>query len=423
LSDAKASDDALRLPRGFHDTSRQELDVERFVIDAFVRRGCQIGCSRLRTSPVGHAATFLHGVHTAGEKVFAFEDRAGRPLMLTPDSTPGLLRWYLSQGLTGPRRLFFQSPLFRYRRQKYRNFQQIGFTLINEHYRKLDDVDEGALLLARTALRTIVNDLGLRFTMRVTDFGVWHDCLHQIGLSKSQILELQNALRSMSLAEREAWVSAQISAGPGRNKFLALLRCNGPISDCLRDADLRPALQRAAGFAERCAKGFDIPVELSFSDFHSSELQDGISFQFFTLEGKRFADGGCYGLYASNFDARITSLKSFATGIEFFQSADLRLPHSAHPDKLIVIEADAAPEFTRCLSDAVLSAGLPVVQRAVPTRISRALQKYADEFRWLIVAGRMEEESEVLSVRDLKRMTTTQVACSDLVNWLKSQTN
>ena len=69
------------------------------------------------------------------KEMYTFDDRGGDSITLRPESTAGVCRALVSNGLTQslPQKVFYAGPMFRYERPqkgRYRQFHQIGAELI-----------------------------------------------------------------------------------------------------------------------------------------------------------------------------------------------------------------------------------------------------------------------------------------------------
>ncbi len=69
------------------------------------------------------------------KEMYTFEDRGGDSVTLRPENTAGIVRAFLSNGLSSllPLRVFYRGPMFRYERPqkgRLRQFQQVGVELL-----------------------------------------------------------------------------------------------------------------------------------------------------------------------------------------------------------------------------------------------------------------------------------------------------
>jgi len=412
----------LDLPRGFRDWDQGWLEREHFVYTILAERGQQIGCQIVRTAPLSFASTFQRGIHTTGEKVFTFQDRRGRRLMLPPDSTPAVMRWYLRnhENLV-PARIIFDSPIFRYRQGGRFNFL-LGFALINEGEHIFNRIDEGSLSLARTMLKVIVQDLGVTSTLCVGDFGLIRRVLQMTGTSKTAATDILHALQPLSKEERRTWIATHLPSGQYREMFVSLLELRFVIEDtdlahlCLDNDELKNLIVPVVQFARESVAGFPAACMVAFDDLHSSELQDGICFSLFTPDGRRLCDGGCYRLFGAQFDSRIHSLKSVATSSRSLVRRQTTFSPSKRRPKVLVVSIDASTSFTCNIIERLISIDGAVTQQRLNGKLKLVIRQAAKTFDYLIVLGKSEEDTGQVSVRNLQTGVAQEIAVDNLVN-------
>lgn len=421
----------LRLPSGFYDTSGAILERHRSIISMFACRGREIGCIPLKTSPVMYRTSFDRGVHTTGHRTYQFTDRKGRELMLTADSTPAVMRWYLEQHVYPlPTRVFFEAPLSRYQhfsKGLRRHFTQLGYTLINEPDFTGSDVDEVTLTLLRVTTRTLEQDIGLHTEVHVADFALYRQCLRGMGLDDDTVRDVLHHLRAKSTSERAGWAVAALPDHPLRHNLLRIFEFAWSTS---ADKPLRipPAAEalgvdRAMRFAHAAAEHSTVPVKVRQDDLHGSEIKGGISFRICTIDdGKAVADGGCYQLYGRAFDPRIRSVKSVATSLELLDRRMGPILSHNYVVDVLVLQLDSHPSFARTIETLLIRAGLTVIVRPIPAgKLSKALYMYRTSFKWAVVLGAIEEQSRIISVRHLESATKYALPLSEVASWLKER--
>lgn len=154
----------FQTPRGVHDVLPADHEYHTF-IKKIVRHRCrQAGFRRISTPVFEFTSVFTRsigeGTDIVSKEMYTFEDRKGRSLTLKPESTAGVCRAYIQNGmhvLPQPVELFYFEPHFRYDRPqagRYRQFWQFGFEIIGE---KDPALDAQAIFLAHK----IYEDLGI----------------------------------------------------------------------------------------------------------------------------------------------------------------------------------------------------------------------------------------------------------------------
>jgi histidyl-tRNA synthetase len=415
-SDDRARNIKLAQPRGFHDRSGIDVDLEDRAVSLFARRAALIGCRPLKTAPLGFRQLYEHARGDFSGKTYLFEDRSRREVMLCPDSTSAIIRWYAERKLFEPERVFFRSPVFRYRRQPNRHFTQIGIAFFNEPSNAANVENESVLLLARSAIRLFTEDFGIQVRLKVTDLGVWHKALMQAGFDPQQRLTVLSKLRNVEVSQRLEALNQFLD---GRTMPATLLHLASLDEETLRTAssvgdDLTSHAQR---FGQSVVSGLNCSFTLAFDDLHASELQDGISFSLIDNNGDRCCDGGCYSHYANQFDARLTSLQSLATSIEYLvRTAPVEL---RHPDALLIVTMGNDIAGARSIEESCQSSGIPVIRRPLVGRLRDVLRKIEGP-RWLIVYGTEEADSGQVRLRDLAKHRESVLFSHEVAGWLQA---
>jgi hypothetical protein len=400
----------LRLPRGFEDRAGAEAERDMLVIEKVAKRGRAFGCEFLHTTPLGQLATFGRGRALPLDKIYAFQDKAGRDVSLVSDSTPMVMRWMLDAARP-VNRVCFLSPIFRYRRQNTRYFHQIGYAIAGERSARDAAYDETSALLAREAIQLFQDDFDIGVSLHVTDFGAWHRTLAAEAWTPDRVREAMHELRPLGPAERRAFLSA-LQIRPTALADLLTLADPGTVG---------PELERltapAAAFASAATRGLATRYELRPGDLHSSELQCGIAFSIVDQTGQRCGDGGCYADYGARFDERIVELKSFATGVEWIG----RHWRGSRPPRPLVVflGLDVSAESAEPLVDACRQAGLDTIWRQSTGKLTRDFSALPDRWTRVVLFGSRERESDEVRVVT-KPNVSQQVAKRDLLDLLLS---
>lgn len=383
------------LPRGFGDVDGTSIDRERRLVDIHAAVARSIGCTPVRTAPLGFASTFCRGASTTGDKVFEFADRGNRRLMLAPDSTPGVMRYCLADREFGaaPKRIAFMSPLFRYRRTKRRHFHQIGFALLNE-LPASTPVDLHALQLADAGCR-LFKAAGIAVRVSFQDFAALRKHLHAMERTDEEADAILDALRRVPVVERQSWIGANLPEGPDRRAFATLLTLDPvPVRpDGTVDAPMPSTLPSALLDTVRAfALARVATATIDSTELHASEIHDGLAFRYVAADGTHVGDGGSYNRYGRRFDGRIVSLKSMATGLEATAAIMPASASDAMPrvDALILV-LDASASYVFQVSTLLRDTGVSLVVRTVHGSMKTILRNAVHTARSVVVLGAREE--------------------------------
>src|SRR5690554_4914269 len=130
----------VRRPRGTNDILPAETSNWQ-LIEAKIREICsRFGYQEIRTPIFEHTELFERGIGEATDivekEMYTFTDQDGRQITLRPEGTAPVVRAYLEHklyGASGPVRLYYCGPMFRYERPqagRYRQFHQLGIEAI-----------------------------------------------------------------------------------------------------------------------------------------------------------------------------------------------------------------------------------------------------------------------------------------------------
>src|SRR5260221_13073582 len=102
----------ISLPPGFEDRDPATVAQEQRLIRSFFHHSALYGFRPIYLSPVSFNETFLGQNAKASEWVYTFLDKAGRELILNPDSLPSVLRCFANRSdqSTSSVRLSFSAP-------------------------------------------------------------------------------------------------------------------------------------------------------------------------------------------------------------------------------------------------------------------------------------------------------------------------
>lgn len=163
-------------PKGVHDILPDDQDFYTFIKKVVRHRMRQAGFKRISTPIFEFTNVFTRSIGATSDivskEMYTFKDKKDRSLTLKPESTAGVVRSYIQNGmgaLPQPVELYYIEPHFRYDRPqkgRYRQFWQFGFEIIGESDPALD---VQAIYLANK----ILDDLGISqlFTIQINSIG------------------------------------------------------------------------------------------------------------------------------------------------------------------------------------------------------------------------------------------------------------
>jgi histidyl-tRNA synthetase len=283
------------LPNGFRDFSAKEFLFFLEKSQAFIKIAEELDAEIVVTPPVGFLSTFRHRINTAGDKIFEFKDKKNRELVLSPDSSPHVVRWFLAKNNpTLKKRILFVSPVFRYRNIKERCWIQFGFASFNAK-----EFEREQCVLAGAYLKTLIK-LKIPSIIQLGDFSIHRNILKKYGLSESEVDEFLHLLRSCSLEDQLKITKSRLNGGTSLDfmKLLQLKFTNKPKTQFnFYDKEIEHKVLRLVDWGKDIVENFPVSIDYVFNDFHASELQNGLVIKFKKLSKGHFADGGDYTFY------------------------------------------------------------------------------------------------------------------------------
>jgi histidyl-tRNA synthetase len=138
----------FQTPKGVHDILPKDHEYHTFIKKVVRHRCRQAGFRRITTPIFEFTDVFKRSIgdetDIVSKEMYTFEDRKGRSLTLKPESTAGVVRAYIENGMQEwpqPVELYYIEPHFRYdkpQKGRYRQFWQVGLELIGESDPALD---------------------------------------------------------------------------------------------------------------------------------------------------------------------------------------------------------------------------------------------------------------------------------------------
>ncbi len=166
--------------RGTRDLLPEECRKIRHVEDVARRISALYGFDEIETPIIESASVFKRSLGDTSDivskEMYEFQDKNGDAIVLRPEGTAGVVRAFISEGLSQlvPLKLFYRGPMFRHERPqkgRYRQFYQIGVELlgVDKPQADIETIAMGAQIL---------RELGLQGSTRL--------CLNTIGDAESR---------------------------------------------------------------------------------------------------------------------------------------------------------------------------------------------------------------------------------------------
>ncbi|MEF8790641.1 MAG: histidine--tRNA ligase [Haloarculaceae archaeon] len=418
--------------KGFRDFYPPEMAARRAVIDAVEGTARRYGFREVGTPRLERAAMWTD---KAGddivEELYAFEDRGGRHVTLTPELTPTVARMVVAkqQALQKPIKWFSTRPFWRYEQVQQGRFREFYQTNVDVFGSEKPEADAEILAVAADTLT------GLGLDREEFEFRVSHrDILGGLFESMSDAVDTRAAIRAVDKSEKvddeeyhRLLGEAGLTEGEAR-QFDALLE-RGDLGELVEFAgtdrveaavtNLREVLAAAEDFGVRefctvsleTARGLDYYTGVVFECF---DAKDRISRSIF--------GGGRYDDLVESFGGQPTPAVGVAPGV-----MNSTLP-------LLLEEAGAMPAEELTTDYYVLRAGEAREVRRVAADVARDLRElghvvetdltgrgfgsqlsYADGINaeTVVIVGEQDLADDAVTVKDMASGDQTQVPLAE----------
>ncbi|HEJ9146974.1 TPA: ATP phosphoribosyltransferase regulatory subunit [Serratia marcescens] len=305
----------LRLPKGFHVRDEKYLDIYLRALLKLTEISKSCGYESVFLPSLGFQSTFARAANVLGDKTFDFLDRKGRNVLMSPDSTAGLLRWHAElRTINDCSKIAWCAPVFRYRNVENRGFHQIGFSAINWFHNQ-QSIDWPLIDLSNNLLDLIKGVLGEKGSVKINNVGAIKRTITSL-LSRSESKELITKIMKEKTSDGK--IALLTVSLPYSDEKLALLNIFGAAISLNERASnlIREMHREMSSFADKLRNVNKI--DFALDNLHSSEIVSGIGIEFYAANGARIGDGGRYDEFAAKFDSRCQTLVSVCTGIEAF---------------------------------------------------------------------------------------------------------
>lgn len=412
----------FQTPKGVHDILPDDHDYHTFIKKVIRHRLRQAGFRRISTPVFEFTDVFQRSIGNETDivqkEMYTFQDRKGRSLTLKPESTAGVTRAYIQNGmaeLPQPVELYYIEPHFRYDRPqkgRYRQFWQFGFEVIGESNPALD---AQVIYLAHK----IHEDLGIEHLLELQ--------LNTIGTPESR--------EKYKMALKDFYIGKERSLCEDCNKRLhtnpmRLLDCK--TEDCQILAELAPKMER---FLDDESKQFhedlkDFLTEMGIKFTENPRLVRGLDyytktvFEFWdTKEGAQnsVGGGGRYDGLVELMGGQKTPAVGYAGGIERvianMKKEKVRVPKKDNIQVFVVQLGKEAKLKCLPLMNEMRELGIKTMGALGKDSLREQL-KIADRFKvtYSVIVGLTEVREEVAIVRNMQKGTQETVPFNKVID-------
>lgn len=407
--------EVYRSPAGFRDRYGADWDFDYNSRD-IARKVAYLSCFEpLITTPIGFLSTFEKERILNKDRIYPLTDLSGRQLVLSPDSTASVLRWLCEYGKSSNyTRLMFTSPVFRYRRNKYKYTNHLGYAIANEKSDSSSTYNQ-ALITIVDAMFQFFSKFDNSIKIKVTDFSIWHRLLAMEFNHDGDRKDILYQLRFKDVNSQKSYIESTIRNSSLKNLILSLLNeKNVEIENIIQQTG-KNLFEPILDFKSDLKKIYGIEASFDLSNFHGSEVQSGIAFQFYSGEGLMLGDGGCYSDYAKKFNSNIRSFFSAATSVEYL--GEIYGNKLSQSDlKVCIVYMNNQAKLARKVCDEFRKIKIPALITKANKKILNNINSVKQNNCWYTILGAVEEENNMIVLKN----TTNDIDFSVSINDIKS---
>jgi histidyl-tRNA synthetase len=411
--------------KGFRDVYPEEMAARRAVIDTIEDAAARYGFREISTPALERTEMY---VDKSGEgiveELYAFEDKGGREVSLTPELTPTVARMVVAkqQALSKPIKWVSTRPFWRFEQVQQGRFREFYQTNVDIFGSAEPEADAEILAFAADAL----TDLGL--TGDDFEFRVSHrDVLTGLLRAFDADVDVRNAIRGVDKREkvdRAEYVGLLTDAGLAYDQAESFddLVTGGDLDEIAAFGgsevaaaveNLRDVLAAAEDFG---AREF---CEVSLSTARGLDYYTGVVFECFDSTGevsRSVFGGGRYDDLIESFGGQPTPAVGVAPGLAplslLCQRAGVWPDEALATDYYVLTVGETRGVAARIARD--LRAGGNVVEVDVSDRSFGAQMGYADgvNAETVVIVGERDLEDGEVTVKDMESgdQTTVPVA-------------
>lgn len=378
----------LRLPKGFHVRDANYLQTFSEILAQLRHSASLAGLETVMLPSLGYASTFIRGAETTGDKTFDFEDRKGRRLMLSPDSTPAIFRWYLENYSNNQAvDVAWFAPLFRYRNFQNRGFHQFGFAYLNRPGQQPGGLDWPLIEASNLLVNLIQSSTGIEVTAEICCPGKIKDIVNAaIGEPILSKMVLRNLQKAKSTEEKIKLVTETLPAGEQREALAGIFSGNLTPVNKLHEQCYQEMHEFGSKLTD-CAK-----YQCNPGNLHSSEIISGLGIAFKTLDGCIIGDGGRYDIYGETFDPKIHSVISVCSGVEALYRSANSLP-KLYNSLLSLVVFSEFTEDAHNIARQVRESGISTRIMSVDGTLKKTIREASKNSKYIFVYGSKEKET------------------------------
>jgi histidyl-tRNA synthetase len=404
--------------KGFSDIYPEEMAAYREVIDTIEGTARQYGFREIGTPALEPAELYID---KSGEEIveeqYAFEDKGGRHVSLTPELTPTVARMVAAraQELPKPIKWFSTRPFWRYEEPQQGRFREFYQTNVDIFGSPEPDADAEILAFGADMLT------GLGLTAEDFEFRVSHrDILGRLLRSFDADVDVREAIRAVDKSEKvdhDEYLDLLFEAGLSDDQaetFVDLLAAgNDDLGELVAFTDdVAPAVENLQAVLSAVEDyGVREYCDVSLETARGLDYYTGVVFECFDSEGeisRAIFGGGRYDDLIESYGGPSMPAVGVAPGVMnstlplLLQRADVWPDEALHTDYYVLRVGDTRPVAARIARE--LREHGHVVESDVSGRSFGAQLDYADSINaeTVVIVGERDLEDDEITLKDME---------------------
>jgi histidyl-tRNA synthetase len=404
--------------KGFSDIYPEEMAAYREVIDTIEDTARGYGFREIGTPALEPAEMYID---KSGEEIvqeqYAFEDKGGRHVSLTPELTPTVARMVAARGqeLPKPIKWFSTRPFWRYEEPQQGRFREFYQTNVDIFGSQEPDADAEILAFGADMLT------GLGLTADDFEFRVSHrDILGRLLRSFDADVDVREAIRAVDKSEKvdhDEYLDLLVEAGLSDDQagtFVDLLAAgNDDLEELVAFTDdVAPAVENLQAVLSAVEDyGLREYCEVSLETARGLDYYTGVVFECFDSEGeisRAIFGGGRYDDLIESYGGPSMPAVGVAPGVMnstlplLLQRANVWPEEALHTDYYVLRVGDTRPVAARIARQ--LRERGHVVESDVSGRSFGAQLDYADSINaeTVVIVGERDLEDDEITLKDME---------------------
>ena len=394
----------LQKPRGMQDLLPLDQKSLSHISETFISVCRRAGVDKISTPILESTELFNRAVgeqtEVVSKEMYTLQDKSNNSLTLKPESTAGVVRAYIENGMASlpkPVNLYYIDPHFRYERPqsgRFRQHHQMGLEIFGDPY---PSCDVHAICLGSRVL----GNLGIKHTVAINSIGSADDRNRYLEVLRKYFEPYKSDLPEINLSQLEHNPLRILDTKDEKVKHIVE---DAPhILDYL-DKDSSSRFHNILEMLEGCGVGYELNTRLVRGlDYYNDTVFEYISARDEARDS--LGGGGRYDGLVSEMGGVATPAVGFGIGMERIKmelDAIKYIPKEEKLEVFVVAIGKEASGYAEIIREKLLDAGIRVDANFTKKSISDQLAIAASkEAIYAVIVGAREAQQKEAIIKDM----------------------